>query len=102
MIFSKRCLPDVPELYINGAVVEEIHNVNFMRSVAGQKWGSHPSALLKSCVRSIIDYGIFFGDLIQLDRIRWNCLRIISINRHSLTTQSDKKKMTSKPEVGIM
>ncbi|KAL9692218.1 hypothetical protein quinque_015861 [Culex quinquefasciatus] len=113
MIFSKRCLPDVPELYINGAVVEykkyitllginltptlswasQIRMVkrktslyvNFMRSVAGQKWGSHPSALLsiyKSCVRSIIDYGsIFFGEapereLIQLDRIQWNCLRI--------------------------
>lgn len=113
MVFSKRCLSDVPELYINGATVEykdcitllginltpslswasQIRRVkrrtsvyvNFMRSVAAQRWGSHPSAMLaiyKACVRSIIDYGsIFFGEapereLIQLDRIQWNCLRI--------------------------
>lgn len=59
--------------------------VNFLRSVAGQQWGSHPSVLLKiykSCIRPIVEYGaMFFADCpewisIQLDRIQWQCIRV--------------------------
>lgn len=114
MVFSKRALECHYPLYINDSIVDYEDSIkllglhltttlswgkqinyikqrtslytNFMRSVAGQDWGAHPSALLaiyKTCVRSVLDYGsIFFGnatgkELITLDRIQWNCIRII-------------------------
>jgi hypothetical protein len=59
--------------------------INFLRSIASQKWGGHPNAMLtiyKSCIRSIIEYGSYLFDnapdstLIALDRLQWKCLRI--------------------------
>lgn len=71
--------------------------VNFLRSVAGQSWGSHPLVLLKiykSCIRPIVEYGaMFFADCpewisIQLDRIQWKCIRVCIGSTKTTHTQS--------------
>jgi ribonuclease HI len=59
---------------------------NFLRSITGTWWGSHPSSLLliyKSIIRSKIDYGCFlfgsasFSNWRKLNILQSNCLRSI-------------------------
>jgi ribonuclease HI len=59
--------------------------INFMKSIAGTSWGSHPDVLLllyKGLVRSVLEYGCFcFAEMAEthikkLERIQWRGLRI--------------------------
>jgi hypothetical protein len=59
--------------------------VNFIKSIAGQSWGAHPTCLLrlyKSTVRSVIEYGgvCFSGmsdcHMRRLEQIQWRAGRI--------------------------
>lgn len=59
--------------------------VNFLKTIAGSSWGSHPNNMLvlyKSTIRSILEFGaICFQNMSQthrlkLDRIQWRSIRI--------------------------
>lgn len=59
--------------------------INFLRTVAGVRWGSHPSTLVtiyKTTIRPILEYGSFTfmmlakSHKIRLERLQWRALRI--------------------------
>jgi hypothetical protein len=59
--------------------------INFMKSIAGTAWGSHPDNMLilyKGLVRSVLEYGyVCFSEMAvthfkKLERVQWRALRI--------------------------
>jgi ribonuclease HI len=59
--------------------------INFLRSMAGVSWGSHPDIMIilyKGLVRSVLEYGCITFDraadthLLKLERVQYRCLRI--------------------------
>jgi hypothetical protein len=59
--------------------------INFMKSIAGTTWGSHPDNMLllyKGLVRTVLEYGCFcFAEMAEthikkLERVQWRGLRI--------------------------
>jgi hypothetical protein len=59
--------------------------INFMESIAGTSWGSHPDNMLilfKGLVRSVFEYSsVCFGEMAQthlkkLERVQWRRLRV--------------------------
>jgi hypothetical protein len=59
--------------------------INFMKSMAGTAWGSHPDNMLilyKGSVRSVLKYGcVCFSEMAlthfkKLERVQWRTLRI--------------------------
>jgi hypothetical protein len=56
--------------------------INFMESIAGTSWGSHPDNMLilfKGLVRSVFEYSsVCFGEMAQthLKKVQWRRLRV--------------------------
>lgn len=82
VVFDSKSTWNLHVKYISGKCKKRI---NFLRTIAGVRWGAHPIILLslyKTTIRSILEYGAFaFMNLarthkIRLDRLQWRSLRI--------------------------
>ena len=74
-----------------------VQRINFLRSIAGTRWGAHPTDLLrlyKTTILSVLEYGSFCfrsarkTHLLILERIQYRCLRIVLGCMHSTHNMS--------------
>lgn len=81
IVFDPKCSW---KLHVNSISKRCQMRINFMRTISGTNWGSHPDALLllyKTTIRPVLEYGaIAFANLaknnrIRLERIQWRALR---------------------------
>uniref|UniRef100_A0A1B0DFL9 Uncharacterized protein n=1 Tax=Phlebotomus papatasi TaxID=29031 RepID=A0A1B0DFL9_PHLPP len=96
VVFDSKCLWAAQ---IRNMVSACSKRINFMRAVAGQTWGAHPTimrVMYITTIRSVLEYGsIVFrtaarSHMIKLYRIQWQCLRIcfgLMKSTHTLTVE---------------